>query len=149
VKSETIAMKRKNDKGFTLIELMVVITIIGLLAGITAVNVMSYLRRARVETTKEKMRTLKQAIQSFYIKHNKIPNTLADLCGPEGDDAREIEAEEPPKDAWNNEFIYQPKDKRNYDLMSYGADGMEGGTGEDKDITLPDLNKTTDDDEKK
>jgi len=140
---------RGNDGGFTLIELMVVITILGLLASIAAVNVMSYLKRAKIETTKENMRAIKQAVMSFYLKKNRIPQSLSELCGPEGDDNRELQMEEPPKDAWGNEFVYSPRDKRNFDLMSYGADGQEGGMGEDKDITLPDLNKNADEDEGK
>jgi general secretion pathway protein G len=142
-------MKRGKRNGFTLIELMVVITILGLLASIAAVNVMSYLKRAKIETTKENMRAIKQAVMSFYLKKNRIPQSLSELCGPEGDDNRELQMEEPPKDAWGNEFVYAPKDKRNFDLTSFGADGQEGGTGEDKDITLPDLNKTGDDEENK
>ena len=142
-------MKRRDDKGFTLIELMVVITIIGLLASITAVNVMKYLRQAKIETTKEKMRTIKMAIQSFKIRHNRIPNQLSELCGPETDETRELMAEEPPKDGWRFDFVYTPKDKRSYELMSLGADNMEGGVGEDKDITLADLNKPDDEDEGK
>jgi general secretion pathway protein G len=141
------ARTRKN--GFTLIELMVVITILGLLASIAAVNVMSYLKKAKIESTKQNMRAMAQAIQSYYLKKNRIPQSLSELCGPEGDEDRELQMEEPPKDAWGNDFVYTPKDKRNFDLMSYGADGQEGGQGEDKDILRADLNKTTTDEEGK
>jgi len=141
--------KRDSNKGFTLIELMVVITIIGLLASIAAVNVMGYLKKAKIETTKENMRAIKQAVMSYYLKKNRIPQSLSELCGPEGDDNRELQMEEPPKDGWKNDFVYSPRDKRNFDLMSYGADGQEGGVGEDKDITLADLNKSSDEDEEK
>jgi len=141
-------MKRNRMQGFTLIELMVVITIIGLLAGITSVSVMKRLREAKIETSKEHMRAYRQAIQMFYMRHNRIPNQLSELCGPEGDDKREIEAEEPPKDAWGNDFQYNPKDKKNYDLICLGSDGVEGGESDAKDITLADLNKTTTDEDK-
>jgi general secretion pathway protein G len=147
--TEAAAMKRNRNQGFTLIELMVVITIIGLLAGITSVSVMKYLREAKVETTKQKMRNIVTAIQSFQMKKNRIPSTLSELCGPEGDEDRFLEAEEPPKDAWGNDFIYNPRDKKNYDLISLGSDGVEGGEGDAADITKADLNKSPDDESKK
>jgi len=140
-------MKRRKNQGFTLIELMVVITILGLLASIAAVNVMGFLKKAKIETTKEKMRNIQMAVKSFRLNKNRIPQSLTELCGPEGDEDRYLESEEPPRDGWGNEFVYEAKDKRLFDLMSYGADGQEGGTGEDKDIGLADLNKTSDEEE--
>src|SRR5215471_18065872 len=98
-------MKRDKNKGFTLIELMVVITILGLLASIAAVNVMGFLKRAKVETTKEKMRNIQMAVKSFYLKHNRIPQSLSELCGPADSEDRELESEEPPKDGWGNDFV--------------------------------------------
>jgi general secretion pathway protein G len=145
--AERRAMKRRIQQGFTLIELMVVITILGLLASIAAVNVMSFLKKAKVENTKGSMRAIKSGIQTYYLKKNRIPQSLSELCGQEGDEDRILEMEEAPKDAWGGDFVYTPRDKRNYDLMSYGADGVEGGTGQDKDITLPDLNKNEDEEE--
>jgi len=142
-------MERRKNQGFTLIELMVVITILGLLASIAAVNVMGFLKKAKIETTKEKMRNIQMAVKSFRLNKNRIPDSLTDLCGPEGDEDRYLESEEPPRDGWGNEFMYGAKDKRTFELVSYGADGVEGGVGEDKDITLADLNKPDDEDEKK
>jgi general secretion pathway protein G len=136
-------MKRKNDAGFTLIELMVVITILGLLASITSVAVLNHLKTARIESSKTSMRAIKQGIQMYYMKKTRIPADLKDLCGPEGDEDRFLESEEPPKDGWNNDFIYSPRDKKNYDLICLGSDGVEGGDGDAKDITLADLNKRT------
>ena len=141
-------MRRRNDKGFTLIELMVVITILGLLASITSVAVLNHLKTARVESSKSSMRSIKQAIQMYYMKKTKIPADLKDLCGPEGDEDRVLESEEPPKDGWNNDFVYSPRDKKNYDLTCLGSDGVEGGDGDAKDITLADLNKRTEDEGK-
>ncbi len=136
------AGRRTRSEGFTLIELMVVITILGLLASIVSVNVLRSLREAKVETTKQKMMEIKHAIMLFHMKKNRIPSSLQELCGPEGDDNRFLESEAPPKDGWDGEFIYTPRDKKNYDLMSYGSDGMEGGEDDAKDITLADLGKT-------
>jgi general secretion pathway protein G len=102
----------------------------------------------KVETTKEKMRNIQMAVKSFRLNKNRIPESLSDLCGPESDEDRYLESEEPPRDGWGNEFVYAAKDKRTFELVSYGADGQEGGTGEDKDITLADLNKTEEDEGK-
>jgi general secretion pathway protein G len=128
---------------------MVVITIIGLLAGITSVAVMRNLRDAKVETSKQKMRSIVQAIQMYSIRKNRIPSQLSELCGPEGDENRFLEAEEVPTDAWGGEFQYNPRDKKAYDLVCLGSDGVEGGDGDAKDITKADLSKNTDEDEGK
>jgi general secretion pathway protein G len=141
-------MSRRYEKGFTLIELMVVITILGLLASITSVAVLNKLKTAKIESTKGSMRAIKHGIQMFYMRKNRIPSELKELCGPEGDEERDLEMEEPPTDGWGAEFVYSPRDKKNYDLMSLGSDGTEGGDGDAADITLADLNKRPDDKEK-
>jgi len=141
-------MRNRRNLGFTLIELMVVITIIGLLASIASVAVLNKLKTAKIETSKTSMRSIKQAISMYYMRKNRVPSELAELCGPEGDENRELEMEEPPKDGWDNDFLYTPRDKKNYDLVCLGSDGVEGGDGDGKDITLADLNKRdTDKDE--
>jgi general secretion pathway protein G len=145
---EVIVMrKRKPVAGFTLIELMVVITILGLLASITSVAVLQHLKTAKVEATKLSMRGIREGIQTYYIKKNRIPQSLQELCGSEEDEDRILPYEQPPKDGWKNDFVYTPRDKKHYDLMSLGSDGIEGGDGDAKDIALADLNKS-DDEEK-
>jgi general secretion pathway protein G len=133
-------MERRKQQGFTLIELMVVITILGLLASIAAVNVVGYLKDAKIQTAKSDMRAIKDAIEHYRMKKSRLPDSIADLCGPEGDENRKLEWTEPQKDPWNHDYYYEPKGKT-YDLVSYGADGQEGGEGEDADITLADLSK--------
>ena len=141
-------MRNKRNQGFTLIELMVVITIIGLLASIASVAVLNKLKTAKIETSKTSMRSIKQAISMYYMRKNRVPTELAELCGPEGDENRELEMEEPPKDGWDNDFLYTPRDKKNYDLVCLGSDGVEGGEGDAQDITKADLNKTPDTEKK-
>jgi general secretion pathway protein G len=135
---------RKRQKGFTLVELMVVITIIGLLASITSVAVLQHLKTARIEATKQSMRAIREGIQTFYIKKNRIPTSLDELCGAEDDEDRILQCETAPLDGWKNPFIYSPRDKKKYDLVSLGSDGVEGGDGDAKDIALPDLSKDDD-----
>ena len=141
-------MRRRNDKGFTLIELMVVITILGLLASIVSVSVLQNLKHAKIETTKNSMRGIREGIQTFQIKKNRIPSSLDELCGPEDDENRILQCESAPLDGWKNPFVYNPRDKKHYDLVSLGSDGVEGGDGDARDITLADLNKDQDEDQK-
>jgi general secretion pathway protein G len=131
-------MPRNRSRGFTLIELMVVITILGLLASITSVGVMKYLKQARIDRSKMDMRAIVDGIKHYRLRTNKIPASIADMCGAD-EDTRDLDRTEPPKDAWGNEYVYTPKDRKNYDLVCLGGDGVEGGEGEDKDITLKDL----------
>lgn len=131
-------MRTRRSRGFTLIELMVVITILGLLASITSVGVMKYLRQAKVERAMMDMRAIVDGIKHFRLRTGKIPSAIADMCGPD-EDTRDLDRTEPPKDPWGGDYVYTPKDRRTYELLCYGADGVEGGDGEDKDITLKDL----------
>jgi general secretion pathway protein G len=131
-------MRNRNDRGFTLIELMVVITILGLLAGITSVGVMKYLKQARIDRAKMDMRAIVDGIKHYRLRTNKIPQSIADMCGPD-EDNRDLDRSEPPKDPWGSDYQYTPKDRRTYDLLCLGADGVEGGEDEDADITLKDL----------
>jgi general secretion pathway protein G len=140
--------RRGMNRGFTLIELMVVITILGLLASITSVGVMKYLKQARIDTAKMKMRSIVDGIKHYRLRTGKIPQSIGDMCGDD-EDNRDLDCTEPPKDPWNNDFEYTPKDRRNYDLVCLGADGAPGGEGEEADITLKDLEDQGNTSEKK
>jgi general secretion pathway protein G len=131
-------MPRNRSRGFTLIELMVVITILGLLASITSVGVMKYLKQAKIDRAKMDMRAIVDGIKHYRLRTNKIPASIADMCGPD-EDTRDLDRTEPPKDPWGGEYVYTPKDRRSYDLVCLGGDGVEGGEGEDADINLLDL----------
>jgi general secretion pathway protein G len=120
--------------GFTLIEIMVVIAIIGLLMTIVAPNVMRHFKEAQVTTTKSKMATVKQALDEYRMKRTKLPDSLDVLLEPDDKNLGDAYLEqENIQDAWGNPFQYV-KQGNKFDIISLGADGIEGGENEDADI---------------
>jgi general secretion pathway protein G len=122
--------RRVSRRGMSLIEVMVVIAIILTLMGVIAIGVMAAFGDAQVQTTVITMGKVSERIE-IYMLRKKKPPTTSDGLGAlfEGDGGA-------PTDAWGNELVYvspgpggQP-----YDLYSYGADGQEGGTGNNADI---------------
>ena len=110
--------------GFTLIEIMVVIAIIGLLATIIAPNVVRHFKEAQVTATKAKMTTVKQMLDEYKMKHTKLPDSLDVLLEPDEKNLGDAYLEqENIQDAWGNPFQYV-KQGNKFDLVSLGADGV-------------------------
>lgn len=131
---------RRNSpttRGFTLIELMVVIAILGILVTVVAKEVLPYLARSKQVACEAKIETLKTAIDSYRMNHNEIPDTLEVLI--EDDEAlaggKYLKNEDSLMDPWGVPFNYQKESRTKYRIVSFGADGLEGGTGEDTDIS--------------
>jgi general secretion pathway protein G len=135
---------RKLKRGFTIIEVMAVLIILGLLATVVAVNVVGRVKDARVRTTKLNLKKLHQAVQSFEMQTNRYPSEevgLIELIEQPSDVENWpaggfLETTELPKDAWGNDFVYQlnPESGKPFVIISYGADGQEGGEGDDADL---------------
>jgi len=141
-------MKRiRREKGFTLIELMVVILIIAMLATFVAPNVMSKLKRAKVDLAKPRMAVIENAMKSFEFDCGRLPDEseggLEALVAAEAPAGLEEKWHGPYLkqsqllDPWGNPYVYVQEGQFNpgsFDLISYGADGQEGGEGENADI---------------
>ena len=135
----------KLKKGFTLIELMAVLVILGILATIVVVNVAPVFQRANIEKIKADMAQTEKALEMYKFNELQYPTTSQGLDAlvvphsglknpilyPEGGYISSI-----PTDPWGREYIYEypPQKSNKFDLYTLGADGMEGGTGDDTDI---------------
>jgi general secretion pathway protein G len=144
-KHQSIALSRSNQNGFTLIEVMVVIVILGILAALIVPNVMGQSDKARVGTTKQVLATTASALDLFKLDNTRYPTTQ------EGLDALVHKPADAktwpnggyikgglPKDGWDNElqYISPGSDAKPYDLYSFGSDGKEGGEDDAKDLYL-------------
>ena len=135
---------RKTRRGFTIIEVMAVIVIIGILAGIVAVNVVGKIDKAKVTATKANLKMLHNAVITFKLDTGRYPSEDAGLKEliEEPQDLKGwnqggyLETTALPKDAWGNDFIYQlyPESGKPFVIISYGADGEEGGEGYNTDL---------------
>lgn len=136
----------KNVRGFTLIELMVVIIILGILAMYVAPKIMGRPDEARQVKARLDMASLETAIKLYRLDNGMYPGTEQGLqalvAQPEtGTLAKKwrkggyLEKNRVPKDPWGNEYIYLcPGVNDDYDIISYGADGVSGGEDKNKDI---------------
>ncbi len=143
-------MKRKDwaRAGFTLIEIMVVIIILGLLAGLVIPKLVGRTEEAKKTQVKLQIRNIEQALKLFKLDNGFYPSTEQGLQAlvtkPEigripANYRNEAYIDRVPKDPWGSEYIYvYPGERGNYDIVSYGADGIPGGEGEDADITSMD-----------
>lgn len=142
-------MKHTNrrTKGFTLVEIMAVVLILALLMGIAAKNFIGMTDKARVTTTKATLKQLHQAVNMFKLDTGRYPTEEeglralieqpSDVTGWTG----YLETTDVPKDAWKNDLVYilNPESGKPFVIISYGADGKEGGEGYDADLYSTDV----------
>ncbi len=132
-------------RGFTLIEIMIVIIILGLLAALVVPNVIGQGEQAKRKIVCVQMKSLKDALDSFKIQEGRYPSTEEGLQAlvknpdpqkyknyPEGGF---LGSKKLPKDPWGGDYIYI-NNNGNIDIVSLGADRKEGGKGENSDIRL-------------
>ncbi len=132
---------RKIHHPFTMIEMVVVIVIIALLASIATPLYFRHVKKARISTAQTQIKLLEQAIFDYRLDVSKLPTTdeglevlSSNVSGNEKWDGPYLK-QDLPKDPWGNDYVYRcPGEYGEFDLISYGADGQSGGTGEDADI---------------
>lgn len=117
------------SKGFSLIEIMVVVVILGILGTFVAVNVFDSVDDARESKALSEVSSIDTAVKRFRLKTGKLPQNLRELI------PNYIEEEDGLLDPWNNEYVYKIPGKNNkpYEMLSKGPDGQEGTAD---DITL-------------
>ena len=121
--------------GFTLVELLVVLGIIGMIAAIAAPQVLGYLGKAKVQTTRTQLSNVGQALELFYIDHGRYPSTEEGLTGLTA--GSYLRGRTALLDGWGNPFIYERASGPDpFTLVSLGGDGRPGGEGEAADLTL-------------
>jgi general secretion pathway protein G len=130
----------RNRSGFTLVELIVVMVIIGLLAALVFPKLMPKVGKGKQSAAKAQIELLGQALDQFRLDTGRYPTTQEGLQalitdpGVKGWDGPYLK-KALPNDPWGNPYHYEsPGSHGDYDLYSYGADGSPGGEGENKDI---------------
>ena len=135
-------VRRKQRAGFSLPELMVVIVIIGLLAGVATISVRTYLVRGKQNIAKMEIAKICEALDAFYSHYDRYPTSeegIAALAAkttafPDG------LLSKVPNDPWGNLYEYVvPGSTGPYEVICYGGDHRQGGTGGDADISSVDL----------
>jgi general secretion pathway protein G len=133
-----------TEAGFTLVEMLVVIAIIGLIMGLIGPRVLNYLSESKVKAAKIQIQSFASALDLFYLDAGRFPSTSEGLAalvrqtpGVAAWNGPYLKGGTVPNDPWNHSYMYRsPGERGPYDIMSYGADGQEGGSGNAADISL-------------
>ncbi len=142
IDQQTLSLKKKTQKGFTLIELMVVLVIIGVLAALIVPNVLDRADDARVSAAKTDVSNLMQSLKLYKLDNQRFPTAEQGLgalvakpsTGPAPINWKPY-LDKLPNDPWGNPYQYlNPGIKGEVDVMSLGADGQVGGEGKNSDI---------------
>jgi general secretion pathway protein G len=148
VREDAPALERRGsddgERGFTLVEMLVVITIIGLIMGLIGPRVLNYLSESKVKAAKIQLQSFGSALDLFYLDAGRFPSTAEGLTalvkqtpGVSAWNGPYLRGGNVPNDPWNHGYLYRsPGEHGPYDIISYGSDGQEGGSGVAADISL-------------
>ncbi|MBK5971207.1 MULTISPECIES: type II secretion system major pseudopilin GspG [Thiorhodovibrio] len=139
----TIRHRRGISRGFTLVELLVVLAILGLLAGLVGPQVMKFLGSSKTKTAKLQIEDLSATLDLYRLELGQYPGTSEGLAALVKDPGNApnwkgpyLKKAQVPKDPWGNEYQYRsPGEHGPFDIITFGADGQEGGEGDNRDIS--------------
>jgi general secretion pathway protein G len=131
------------SSGFSLVEMLVVLTIIALILGLVGPRVLGYLGDSRVKTAKLQIESLGSALDLYYLDVGRYPSTSEGLnalvqrpTGIEIWNGPYVKGGRVPLDPWGNAYLYRsPLETAPYEIVSHGSDGQEGGSGLAADIS--------------
>jgi len=131
-------MTKFKHQGFTLLELLVVIVIIGLLAGYVAPRYFSQVGKSEVQVARAQIDALEKAVDQYRLDNRRYPTSEEGLAAVQPYLKKAL-----PNDPWGRPYVYRiPGDRTEYEVISYGRDGKPGGTGEDADIGVQTVTST-------
>ena len=135
--------RRRGEDGFTLVEILVVITIIALITSLVGPRVLNFLSESKAKAARIQIQSFTTALDLYFLDTGQYPSTSQGLTallqppgGANGWGGPYLKGNVIPSDPWGRTYAYQsPGQRGSYDIVSYGADGQEGGTGAAADIT--------------
>jgi general secretion pathway protein G len=133
---------RHGESGFTLVEILVVITIIGLIMALVGPRVLNYLAESKVKATRIQIESLSSALDLYYLDVGRYPSSAEGLAalaqqpgGVQTWNGPYLRTGTVPNDPWGHPYIYRsPGEHGSFDIISLGSDGQEGGTGTAADV---------------
>lgn len=136
-------LRAGSEDGFTLIEILVVITIIGLIMGLVGPRVLNYLSESKVKAATIQIQSFSSSLDLFYLDSGRYPTTSEGLAAlvqrpasASGWNGPYLKTGSVPNDPWGHPYIYRsPGQHGAYDIVSNGPSGQEGGTGSSAPIT--------------
>ena len=133
--------RKKKEKGFSLIELLIVMVIMGLLAALVGPRMFGKVGKSKQNAARSQMALFETALDTYRLDVGKYPSTEQGLQALRTKPSDEEKWDGPylpksvPKDPWGHPYIYRRTDNGEVEMISLGANGTEGGEGEDKDIS--------------
>ena len=133
--------RRRGEAGFTLVEILVVITIIGLIMALVGPRVLNYLSESKAKAAKIQIESFASALDLYYLDLGRYPTTNEGLAAltqsnnAQGWNGPYLRGGVVPNDPWGHTYIYRsPGQRAPYEIVSLGSDGQEGGNGAAADI---------------
>ena len=134
--------RRRNEGGFTLVEMLVVITIIAMIMSLVGPRVLNFLTESKVKAARIQIQSFASALDLYFLDTGQYPSTSQGLTallqppgGANGWGGPYLKGHIVPTDPWGRTYAYRsPGQRGSYDIVSFGADGQEGGSGAAADI---------------